>query len=1149
MRHESQAARWQNSTPANPQSKKTRASSRTPSQQPAAATQAAMWAGLPVPAADAVSVPPARKGDTTFAAEQLALRRSGEVGCDMWAPPRRGRAATTRAPRPRHEHVPVLRRRPRAREPPRRLAPVRGRRERRRAGLMTPNCAPAIECHYAIAGWAGCVALNLNPRLSPDELAYCLEGADCEVLVADTSYAGLVREALQRYSKIRAVVWTDVLQKSAADLDVPTFLYETIVADGPGVVLSRETVLLHALGCMVEHRIKRDDVWLHCAPMFHLVDAYAIFAVTWVAGTHVTVPAFAAAPVFDALRDHRVTVSNVASTMVTLLLADPAVGKADASSLEMLSCGGRCSAATVLSALATFDCEFFLSYGMTECCGKISMSLVDEATRDRVGPAKTLDLITTSGRLRLLEVRVGARDGSNVPTMEKPLEADADAVDVAPGSGGVGEVWIRGPTLFSGYNNNAKATAEAITPRLVPHGRPRQGRVLTAAALRRHAAAKLADFKVPSSIEFMARADLPMTGSGKVAKAALKKRDAKLAEERKAARASRKQAAQPPSGIADHVYGVTWELAAKMTGATAAILPPAPAGVTLEQEKARVACALEESGEDVAGVVCLTALGAGAALGDDVAGATKAALKTPSRSSRPSTSRRVARVRRRGAPRARRGLKATPATKLRVWHLAGVVDDGAAPALTWDRFADVLKPKVDGSLHLHAASLKTPVDTFVLFSSIYGLLGSRELTHYGAANAFQDGLAAARAGLPALAVSWGTWADAGMAHRFGSGFEAHVNTRSAAAPRARTRSPDASRPRPPRRAAAAPAAGLLGELAAAAPADRAAMLASRVAAHVAEMMGVDAASLDRDEPVTAIGLSSMHTVEMVNFLNEELDEDFSPTMVFEHLAAAPAAARAGLLASRVAAHVAEMMGVDAASLDSDEPVTAIGLSSMHTVEMVNFLNEELDEDFSPTMVFEHVSIGGVCAHVVSELVSAAAPASRAARRARGRCLRPGACSSSLALRLPGDANSPEALWANLIAEKDAVLDDVPSDRPHNGRPSAYLSALTVRGFDRVAFGISAAEATAMDPQQRLVLECCAEALELGERRATPAPPGGDGEDVGVFAAIETSDAYLHQRAVDEGAASTDAYCGTGWHGCVGPNRVSYLFDLRARPWR
>ncbi|KAH8052007.1 polyketide synthase [Aureococcus anophagefferens] len=420
----------------------------------------------------------------------------------------------------------------------------------------------------------------------------------------------------------------------------------------------------------------------------------------------------------------------------------------------------------------------------------------------------------------------------------------------------------------------------------------KQDESLTAAALRRHAAAKLADFKV--------------------AKAALKKRDAKLAEERKAARASRKQAAQPPSGIADHVYGVTWvdaplaaeaaaavegfwvllddgtgvaqELAAKMTGATAAILPP-PGGAAFEQEKARVACALEESGEDVAGVVCLTALGAGAALGDDVAGATKAALKTlraPPGPRRATTAPRVV-VATRGAAddasstasRRRRPTPRSPdagdeAPRL---ALAGVVDDGAAPALTWDRFADVLKPKVDGSLHLHAASLKTPVDTFVLFSSIYGLLGSRAHA-LRRANAFQDGLAAARAraGLPALAVSWGTWADAGMAHRFGSGFEAHVKSTgmrfvpldggfqalaalSQVAGRTQCHAAvlpadwaqyakrrGAAGPHPPldasRRAAPARRArrGPPRELAAAAPADRAAMLASRVAAHVAEMM-------------------------------------------------------------------------------------------------------------------------------------------------------------------------------------------------------------------------------------------------------------------------------------------------------------------------
>ncbi|EGB12396.1 hypothetical protein AURANDRAFT_20334, partial [Aureococcus anophagefferens] len=92
------------------------------------------------------------------------------------------------------------------------------------------------------------------------------------------------------------------------------------------------------------------------------------------------------------------------------------------------------------------------------------------------------------------------------------------------------------------------------------------------------------------------------------------------------------------------------------------------------------------------------------------------------------------------------------------------------------------------------------------------------------------------------------------------------------------------------------------------------------------------------------------------------------------------------------------------------------------------------------------------------------------------------------------------------------------------------------------------EAAATDPQQRLFLECAAEALEVAGLPCTPAAPGGvRGRDasVGVFAAIETSDyAFLHQRAVDEGRAEADAYCGTGWHGCVAPNRVSYVFDLR-----
>ena len=112
-----------------------------------------------------------------------------------------------------------------------------------------------------------------------------------------------------------------------------------------------------------------------------------------------------------------------------------------------------------------------------------------------------------------------------------------------------------------------------------------------------------------------------------------------------------------------------------------------------------------------------------------------------------------------------------------IFHLAGAVDDGRIEHLDWARFSKTLTAKVDGSMYLHEHSIKLelPIDHFVLFSSIYGLLGNKELSHYGAANAFQDGLAHARrrAGLPGLAVSWGTWGGAGMAHRFGKGFESY----------------------------------------------------------------------------------------------------------------------------------------------------------------------------------------------------------------------------------------------------------------------------------------------------------------------------------------------------------------------------------------
>ncbi|WP_329307838.1 type I polyketide synthase (plasmid) [Streptomyces sp. NBC_01260] len=106
-----------------------------------------------------------------------------------------------------------------------------------------------------------------------------------------------------------------------------------------------------------------------------------------------------------------------------------------------------------------------------------------------------------------------------------------------------------------------------------------------------------------------------------------------------------------------------------------------------------------------------------------------------------------------------------------VVHAAGVLDDGVTQALTPERLARVLRPKVDGAWHLHTLTAGLGLDHFVLFSSASGVFGAAGQANYAAANAFLDALAVQRveAGLPATAMAWAPWREAGMAGSLGAG--------------------------------------------------------------------------------------------------------------------------------------------------------------------------------------------------------------------------------------------------------------------------------------------------------------------------------------------------------------------------------------------
>lgn len=285
-------------------------------------------------------------------------------------------------------------------------------------------------------------------------------------------------------------------------------------------------------------------------------------------------------------------------------------------------------------------------------------------------------------------------------------------------------------------------------------------------------------------------------------------------------------------------------------------------------------------------------------------------------------------------------ITATMPTLKGVVHAAGIIEDALLRQCDQDRFPRVLAPKVQGAWNLHTHTLDSPLDFFVLFSSISSVLGSTGQGAYAAGNSFLDALAHQRRalGLHGLSINWGPWAEVGMAASRADDF-ARQGVGSIQ-----------------------PEAGL--------------RVFERLLLEDATQVGV--LPVRWPQFISTFSSSQERELFLSDFLDEtepqqghavvEHDgEDTSPLV--EQLTEALPSERFAILSARLQSDTCRVLGLPPATqLDVTQGFFDLGMDSLMIAELMNNLQKAIARQFPLAMMFEHSNIEALTRYLSDQVL-------------------------------------------------------------------------------------------------------------------------------------------------------------------------------------
>jgi acyl-CoA synthetase (AMP-forming)/AMP-acid ligase II len=352
-------------------------------------------------------------------------------------------------------------------------------------GLLLPTGMDFIETLFATA-LLGAVAVPVNARYMPPELAYVVENADLKVLLTTDKIAEAVNFVerlhlafpqlakadagqlqLEDAPRLRNVVLygsssaagmlTDQEfddRSSQGDLErlhlnrlqvrlgsTALILYTSGTTANPkGCMISHEAIVRNGAALADRYELTAADSFWSPLPMFHIAAILPLAAIFNVKGTYVTTGYFRAGEALQMMEQEQVTATYPCFwTIMSDLVDHPDFDKTDLSRVTLMNANFAVQPPEIGSKMkkALPNAVFVGTFGMTETAGTVTTSCLDASETQRFTRLGT----PLSG----IEVKaVDPETGEEVPTGER------------------GEAWIRGYCTFSRYYKSPEKTAEAL---------------------------------------------------------------------------------------------------------------------------------------------------------------------------------------------------------------------------------------------------------------------------------------------------------------------------------------------------------------------------------------------------------------------------------------------------------------------------------------------------------------------------------------------------------------------------------------------------------------------------------------------------------------------------------------------------------------